>query len=432
MKATFSMCGALLASLALSHQSISSPGAGLTLDQALQIARENNPAIVSATSQVSAAKAGVSSARAALSPQLSANSFATSGSYNTIFGSSPGVMPPYSLTTPPTSFADQNVMLMVPLFTGGRLQALVRAASSEQLVAQGATAETVADALLKVEDAYLRSLVAKQMTAVQQSKVAAAEELLRTTEAEAEVGKGIEASVLRVQAELAKSQRALTSAKNDEAKAKLDLQVAMGVNPGAPIELADDLALSSVSEPLEFYLSQSSLQRGSVLASKAKVDAANARVRAAQGQRAPQLYGQAMADAASQRDGTGRSVGLTLSLPLFDGGRITADVEQARAGAAMARAELKQTELNIENEVRQAWLDVLTAQTNADSAEASVRGAQAAYDVIALRVSAGKAILVEQLDALQSLTEAKGDLAQATYEHQIAKARLERASGGLK
>jgi outer membrane protein TolC len=51
---------------------------------------------------------------------------------------------------------------------------------------------------------------------------------------------------------------------------------------------------------------------------------------------------------------------------------------------------------------------------------------------MALRVSAGKSILLEQLDALQALTEAKGDLSQATYEQVVAVARLDRAAGGAK
>lgn len=48
-----------------------------------------------------------------------------------------------------------------------------------------------------------------------------------------------------------------------------------------------------------------------------------------------------------------------------------------------------------------------------------------------VRVEAGKAILVEQLDALAALTRARANLAQALYEHQLALAKLSRAIGEI-
>jgi outer membrane protein TolC len=92
---------------------------------------------------------------------------------------------------------------------------------------------------------------------------------------------------------------------------------------------------------------------------------------------------------------------------------------------------LKQTDLAVERDVRQAWLDVQSAQANAVSAEASVKAAQSAYDVTALRVSAGKSIVIEQLDALEALVRAKSDLAQSTFDQVLAVAKLNRATGGL-
>ncbi len=59
-----------------------------------------------------------------------------------------------------------------------------------------------------------------------------------------------------------------------------------------------------------------------------------------------------------------------------------------------------------------------------DSARASVASAEAGHHVWPLRVNAGKSILVEQLDALQSLTRARADLAQALCDHRIAVARI--------
>ena len=123
---------------------------------------------------------------------------------------------------------------------------------------------------------------------------------------------------------------------------------------------------------------------------------------------------------------------MTLSFPLFDGGKISAEAAQARSMRDRAQAAVRQAELDVEREVRLAWLDVQTASANAASAQESVKAAQSAYEVTALRVQAGKSILIEQLDALESVTRAKADLAQARFDQAVAVARLQRAAGGAK
>lgn len=404
----------------------------LSLTEAIRLAQRSNPTLMAARAQLSASAAEMKSARAGLAPQLSANSFAITGSYGSIVSSSPSVMPPYWLNVPSRGFLDQNLMLMLPLFTGGRLQAVVSSASWQQRAAEGELAETQADVALKVQDAYLNGLVANQMVLVQEAKVAAAQELLRTTQALFASGKGIEASVQRVQAELARAQRSLTSARNQELKALLDLDAAIGADFASSITLTEELSALTISGTLDEYVLKATKSRGRLLAARARAEALGADVRSAEAQRSPQLYGQAMGDLSSQRMGTGSTFGLTLSIPIFDGGRINAEVAAAKANRAKSQAELADIAIAVENEVRQAWLDVETAKSNAASAEVSVKAAQSAYDVVAMRVSAGKSILLEQLDALQALTEAKGDLAQAIYEQNLAIARLDRATGGAK
>ena len=60
-----------------------------------------------------------------------------------------------------------------------------------------------------------------------------------------------------------------------------------------------------------------------------------------------------------------------------------------------------------------------------------MQSAQSAYDVIALRVENNKGILVEQLDALATLIQAKANLALALYQDEIANAELLKATGRL-
>ncbi|MGQ9880491.1 MAG: TolC family protein [Armatimonadota bacterium] len=76
-------------------------------------------------------------------------------------------------------------------------------------------------------------------------------------------------------------------------------------------------------------------------------------------------------------------------------------------------------------------MDIGTAKTNVATAEAVLQDAEEAYRIAVLRVNEGKAPLVEQIDALAALTDARTRLFQARTDHLLAQARLLRAMGDL-
>lgn len=402
----------------------------LTLTEALRLARLNSPRISAARAEADAAAASARSARTMTLPQVSANGFATTGNQTSILNSSRSVEPSSLMMVAPGAFIDGNLMLMIPLLAS-RLGAMTSAASWQARAAAGELAEVRAEVDLRVTEAYYQILRSRRIISSAEARVAAAQELAKIARARFEAGSWIEANVIRAESEVASAQRELATARNEEAKGVLDLQVLIGMDPSEVVVIDEETATITQLSLAE-ALASAKKNRGTVVAAKARVEAASADVRAAQDQRSPQLYGVAMGDVTNRRDMGGLTLGLALSFPLFDGGRISAETAQARAMKARAEAQLREAELTVVRDVRQAVLDLQTAQTNATSAEASVRAAASALDVIALRVQAGKSILVEQLDALQVLTEARADLARASFEVQVAVARLQRAAGGSK
>lgn len=406
----------------------------LSVQQAVQTGLRNNPEVQGMQAEARAAQSETRATRAMTLPQISTTTTLTTGNMGAILPSSPGVSPTSSLWVPGKPLADQNLALMVPLYTGGRLSSQVRAASERARAAQANVGGAQADTSLAVKSAYYRALLGASIVEVAQARVTAASELVRTTQAQFDAGKGILASVSRVQAELADAQRMFTSATNDRAKALLDLKVAMGVNLESDITLSDTMSTTAPAGNLNADLVEAARLRSEMQAARARIEAAKAQVGAARGAFAPQVYGAAMADAfSSQEMGTsgGYTVGVTVSLPLFDAGQRRAELAQMRAMLDRAQADLASTELSVSNEVRQARLDVQTADQNYKTAQVAVTAAQQAYDTAALRVQNGKAVLVEQLDALAALTQARANLAQSQYDHTIAIARLQRAIGRI-
>ena len=400
----------------------------LTLASAIRNALANSPFQTAAKADLEGAKASERVARANTGPQISANAFGTSGNNAAAYGSPPMVEPPVWMLVPTGSFLDANLALMVPLFSP-RLRSMIDSAKGQSQAAVGDLDEVRADIALAVTDAYDRVLLARQMIRAEESKVAATQELVKTAKAMFDAGQGIEASVQRSQAELSHAERSLTSARNDEAKALIELQAAMNADFNRPIDPSGDLNVEAPTMSLEDSIQLAKKNRGLVVSALARQNSTNSEVRAAQDQRKPQLYGAIMGDATNRSDMGGLSAGLTLSIPIFDGGRINAQVAQARSMRAKATATAKQALISVERDVRQAWLDIATAKANLTSSESAVRASAAAFEVAALRVRAGKAILVEQLDALEALIRAKSDLAQAQFDQAMAIAKLNRAMG---
>jgi outer membrane protein len=404
----------------------------LSLDQAIQTGLRNNLEVLAMQAEARAVGQEAVMARAMTRPQVSANTYGAVGNMETIVNSSPGVMPSNAMISPPNGFVAQNLSLMAPLYTGGRLGSLVKAASQRERAA-GSDARTAAlDATLMIKDAYYRVLFSRDMVRVAETREAANREMVRVAAAELEAGRGIRARVSRAEAELADAQRMLTSARNDGERMLLDLKRAMGVALESDVQLSDALALSPPKETVEAFVAEAAKQRPEIAAARARYGAARANTSAARGSQKPQIYGGVMADAVYSKDmgsATSLTPTVTMSFPLFDAGQRRAEVRAAEAMAQRAEAQLRDVELRAATEVRQSWLGVETAAQNFRTAEAAVRAAQDAYDVIAVRVQAQRAIQVELLDSLAALTQARTNLAQALYDHSIAVARLYRAAG---
>ena len=404
----------------------------LSVQTAVEAALRGNLEVQAMQFEAEAAREETRVARAMRRPQVSANTYISTGDMPNILGTAPGFMPASALMVPTKRFVDQNVTLMVPLYTGGKLGNLVKAASQRENAARAGIDAARADAALMVREAYAQALLAEEMTRVAEARANAASALLSVTRAEFEAGRGIQASVARAAAERADADRMLANARNDRAKMLLELKRAMGVQLDSAITLSDTLTIVAPSGGLGENLAEAARSRPELLAARARLDSAKAQGGAAKGAYLPQIYGAAMADVFAPEnmgDRKGGTVGLIVSIPLLDAGQRSAEVRQMEAMRRRSEAELKEIELRVATEVRQARLDVETAAANYRAAETVVQAAETAYDVMILRVQSQKSILVEQLDALAALTQARANMAQALFDHSIAVARLQRAVG---
>ena len=409
----------------------------LTLRDALRIAAADNLTLKQSRADAETASASARSADAQETISLSTTTYATAGDSSNILTTSPGVLPQNIFSVPAHGFADQNLMLMVPIYTGGKLKSNSAAASKQSEAASLSRTASALTVTAAVTEGYANALLQSVLVAVAQTRVTAEDEQVRETAEKVAAGRLAPVDLLREQAEQADARQALLAAQTNAQLALITLKTTLGVSQISQIALSDTLDTLTDSAPfpsdLTAALHQADTRRPELAAAMRQVEAARSAVKAAQGTYAPQVYGVAMADASAGAGvgRTGYTVGLTASLPLYDGGRRRAEVDAARSRLERAEAEALEARQTVDQQVAAAWLTLGTASAQVQAANTGVKAAQDAYELAKLRYDAGKSIAAERLDALSALTRAQGTLAGSKAELVIARARLQAALGSV-
>ena len=123
------------------------------------------------------------------------------------------------------------------------------------------------------------------------------------------------------------------------------------------------------------------------------------------------------------------AAGLSLSIPIFVGGRRSNAVKQARNQHEQLVLQTENTERQLRVAIRQYLNQMETAMKNFDAAGAGVETARKAYDIAAKSYNLGRSTITELNDAQLALTQAQLAQSQAVYNFIVAKANLEQTLG---
>jgi len=239
--------------------------------------------------------------------------------------------------------------------------------------------------------------------------------------------------VTRSQVELQTNQQRLTSVENDLAKQKISLGRLIGLPPGQDFALSDDLPYAPLENiTLDQALARATSNRADLKSAEAQVRAAETAKRAAEAEHYPTLqvsgdYGVIGTGPASSH-GTFNVTG-SVRFPVFQGGRVGADVEQADAALQQRRAEYQDLKGRIDADVRTAFLDLTSAASQVSVAQSNRTLAADTLAQARDRFSAGVADTVEVVQAEEAVAAAERDYIGALFAHNLAKASLARAMG---
>ena len=389
----------------------------LTLDDCLATAMKNNPDITAARESLNAERTTINQAAASGRPQLSADSsYRRGGTGDDHEGS-------YST----------GVSVNQSISDWGRRETRIKRARLSTEAAEADYEETVDLVVQRVYNAYYALNRAVRDVDIAQTRYDNYEKRLDWARSYYEVGTKAKIEVTKAESDLASSKLTLVRAQSNEELCRAELANAMGVPLMEISGVEDMLGYEDWSISLDDAVAGAMKDRPELVARRLRVESAAENVTLQMKGLSPSLSASAGYSFGNHSyfDHDQWNAGLTLSVPLTDGGLTKSMVEQARAQLRQAEAELVGLENSVTLEVRTAWEDLRQAKESPTSSQEAERAAKATLDLALGRYKAGVGDNLEISDAVDGYAVASANTVLALYDCKNARINLEKAMGGL-
>lgn len=420
----------------------------LTLEDCLNIALDDNPAVQKSRKDLEIAHGLSIQTRAIVLPKLRA-----SGEY--VLRSEAGVdkleIPPGFLFPEGMPVIDPGqenwstgVRLVQSIFEGGRMRSSLKTARLLREHALAAHTVVLADTATEVRVGFYNVLLAEQEITVSLASVELLQNELADSQRRFNAGTVPRFNVLRAEVELANAQPRVSRARNAYRIAKnllvnqLGYRVPQDVWEDIPLTLAGTLDAPKFEITVPDAVRQALERRPELVALRHAEALQREGVTMARAGYLPRLEGYA-GYAAHKSVFTpdvgdyvhGWEAGVQAVWDIFDGAQTRGKVVEARARLEKAQVETDDVARSIELEVRTAYSTLVEAWEVMESQQKTVEQAEEALRLARSRADAGAGTQLDVLSAQTALTEARTTNIRAKREYAVALARLERAIGAF-
>jgi outer membrane protein len=444
------------------QQTVAAGVRGLSIEEALRLATGGSEQVEIAAAGVSRARGQQLQAKSQYLPQLNASanySRALASEFEGVFGGGSGdttaTAPGDSTENGGIDFGDLpfgrkntyqfNLSLSQNIFAGGRIRAQNRAAEAGRRSAEISLSEARAQVTLDVAQAYYDAALADRLLGIAEATLAQAERTLEQAQLARQVGNQSEFELLRAQVTRDNQRPAVIQQRSARDLAMLRLKQLLDLPAEAPITLTSDL-LGEQLTPIEGFIQPAgsaaagaaavmldSLMRAPVRQAAEGVQMQQASLDVAQSQRYPAIALTSNYSRVNYPENilpqfndlrTNWTMGLSLQVPVFTGGRLKGDELVAEANVSQARAQLRQIQELAALDTRSAYEQLAAAESAWQASAGTVVQAQRAYDIAELRYREGISTQLELNDARLLLQQAQANRARSARDLQVARIKI--------
>lgn len=399
-----------------------------TLDQALADAYQNNPQLQAARAGQRAAQKDINAAKDGWYPKLALEAGAGRDKTTGEIPLFPG--PPFDQTLAQSHI---GVRLDQPIWQGGTISDKVDAARDTASAVHAMTRAREASVLLQAVKAYLGVVTSQAVLKVQTHNVKTLRKQLDAAQQSLQHGEGTRTDVAQARSRLEGALAARIQAQSRLAQAQADYRTVIGHAP------APGLVLPQNTPPLPGSLQQATelaSRNYRVVAARFNAQAAHATADSVHGQLLPKigLYAEVVRQNNPQYGFarvTNREIGVSISVPIWQGGAVRDQTAAARARAHEAELQTQATADQARNEAVAAWQNYMAENSTVSSFQAQLDAARIAYQGTRDEHRHGLRTLLDVLNAVQEMRNAQVALVRARGHRIVAAYALLAATGNL-
>lgn len=385
-----------------------------------------NPSVSQALARIASSRASLTTANAALLPNLSLQASASRGI------SQPAV--------PLASTLQAGLQAAWELDLTGANGALSQATQAQLKGSQALWHDARVSVAAEVANLYYNHATCKRLLSVAQRDAASRQDTARLSEISAQAGLAAPSVAAMARASAADGRSRVAS---QAALCELDIKALVALTAMAEPSLKEKLAAAPTQQAQTAIFSIASVpaqtiaQRPDIFAAERDVLMAGAQVGSAQAQAWPRLSLNGSIGALRLRSGgvntdlTTWSFGpLALSLPLLDGGQRAANVQAAQASYESAVLSYRAKVRQAVREVEEALVNLHSLATRSDDVRVVAQGYAESLAATQQRYAQGLASLLELEETRRSALAADAQVLLLVLERQRAWVALYRAAGG--
>ncbi len=422
--------------LLLFYPGVATADKGLGLHDVIAIALEKSPMLKAAQSDLNATSFGIKASRGRFFPQIS-------GYAGYDRKSDPVVVVPIKAFggKPPTFSRDQyraGLSLVIPVYEGGKLRAQLEMSRFASAVASHTLSFTRQDLIANITNVFNQILYLKGLAISQEETLSALKKARQDAAQKLKVGKIAPVDLMRMETQVAQQEQDLITTQEAKRRARHALALLMGWQKDQLPELKGSLEVdldSHLPEKPDRLVEEAWSRRPDLLALEAAVKKAEAELRYARGNHLPNLdiVGDYSRHAGGGLHGDEEvwTGGVALSMNIFSGGTISAQVGEAASRLSAQRSRLLQEKLKVRAQVLDAISRLKEARHRLLVAKKASRTAEETYRIEQLRYETGAGSITDSLLAQAAWQQALANEIGAKYAVQKALVDFKLAMGKI-
>ncbi|WP_394886153.1 TolC family outer membrane protein (plasmid) [Mesorhizobium sp. AaZ16] len=343
-----------------------------------------------------------------------------------------------------------GVEIRQTLFDGFQTKNNVAAAESRVFASNESLRNTEQNILFNAASAYMDVIRDRQVAVLLERNLEFLSEQARAARSRFEVGEGTRTDVAQADASRSAAVAQVAAAHAQARSSAAIYRQIVGEEPGQ-LQAASPLA-KLLPASLDQAVGVASSRHPAIMATEHLVDAAGFTVKSAEGQLLPQISAQAgFARTYTERHaveqsilpgvgggpsvteewGNNASIGATLTVPIYQGGRTSAQVRQSKESLGQARIEVDVQRDQVRAAVTSAWTQYVAAQETLAATREAVTAAELALSGVIEERNVGQRTTLDVLDAQADVIDAQIAVANSERDLVVASYAILSGAGDL-